>query len=373
MERFLSSQKNGLTPYFDVDEIVLLINYFLEKDDATNLNAMIELGYEIHPDDINFKTALCQTLVSMEDFDSAIKLIEENEIEGDKDTDLIRLECYCELDRYDEAIRLIDDLTAKNCSYLEDAITHMSCVLNDIDKYQENAYSFIQHALTMYPDSFMLKSELCFNYELRGNTKEAMDLCKELIDEDPYSAEMWYMQGRLYSICADFEKAVDSFDFAITCISDNSEMEYEIKLTKAFCLYKNESYDMAICCYKELTAYDEYDDSIVAPCLAECYININEYENAYNMLKYLVGNKELEDEVSVYGNFIYSCIETDRKNEAIEVLGDALKRFPHSILEYISTLNIIKNQFPDMLTGKENIIYPGELARTYISSSIHNN
>ena len=373
LERFLSAQKNGSIAYFDVDEIALLINYFLEKDDADNSKSMIELGYELHPDDINFKIALCQTLVAMEDFDSAIRLIEEDNIVDGIDIDLIRLECYCELDRYDEAIKLIDDLTAKNCSYLEDAITHTACILNDSEKYQENAYSFIQHALTMFPDSFLLKSELCFNYELRGNTKEALELCRTLIDEDPYSAEIWYMQGRLYSLFAEYEKAVDSFDFAITCAEEKSELEYEIKLTKAFCLYKNGSYDTAICCYKELSSYDEFDNINVTPYLAECYISMNEYDKAYDVLKYLIGNEDIEDEVSVYGNFIYSCIETNRKNEAIEVLGEALKRFPHSILEYISTLNITKNQLPEIITGKDNIIYPSELARKYISSSLHNN
>ena len=373
LERFLSAQKNGITTYFDVDEIASLINYFLEKDDADNLKAMIELGYELHPDDINFQIALCETLVTMEDFDSALRLIEENDIEGGKDIDLIRLECFCELDRYDEALLLIDNLAVNNCPYLEDAVTHMACVLNDLEKYHENSFGFIQRALTMFPDNFMLKTELCFNYEIHGNTKEALDLCRDLIDEDPYSAELWFMQGRLFSICADFAKAVDSFDFAIACVKNNTELEYEIKLTKAFCLYKNENYDKAICCYNELISYEEFENSLVAPHLAECYININEYEKAYNILKYLIGDEELEDEVSVYGNFIYSCIETDRRSEAIEVLGDALKLFPQSILEYISSLNIMKNQIPEKFTGKENIIYPSELARIYISSSIHNN
>ena len=373
LERFFSAQKNGLISYFDVDEIASLINYFLEKDDTVNLNSIIELGYELHPDDINFKIALCKTLAAMEEYNSAIRLIEDNNINGNKEIDIIRIECYCELEQVEKANCLIDELTVKNSAYLEEAMEHMACVLNDIEKYKENAYKFIQNALTMFPDSFVLKSELCFNHELSGNTKEAMDLCRQLIDEDSYSAEVWYMQGRLYSICADFEKAVDSLDFAITCVNDNSELEYEIKLTKAFCLYKNESYDKAISCYKELKTHREFVASQVYPNLAECYISIDEYEKAYEIIKLIIGLEDIEDEVSVYGNYIYCCIETDRRDEAIEVLGDALKRFPHSILEYISTLNIMKNQQPVLYTGKESIIYPSELARNYISSSFHNN
>ena len=373
LERYFSGQNKGVILFFDVDEIASLINYFLEKEDSTNLNKIIELGYELHPDDINFKIALCKTLIVTEDFNSALKLIDEDDIKGNKDIDLIRIECLCELYRLNEALDLVNDLGNKGSSYFEEATEHMACVLNDIEKYQKEASCFIQDYLSIFPDNFVLKSELCLNHELSGNTKEALELCNNLIDEDPYSAEIWYMQGRLFSLCADFEKAIDSLDFAISCAKDNKELEYEIKFTKALFLYKNENYEKAISCYNELVSHEEFEASQVDPYLADCYISIDDYEKAYKILKEIIGNEDLDDEVSVLGNFIYCCIETDRKDEAIEILGEALKRFPHSILDYISTLNMIKSQHSEILTGKEKIIYPSELARNYINSSFHNN
>ena len=375
LKQFFSAQKNNSKPYFDVDEIISLINHFLEIDDIDNLMIAIEAGHKLHPDDVNFKKVLCSTLVAIEDYGSAIAVIDELGITDDKDIDLIRLECLCELEYYAEAIAYIDKLTINNSPYLEDALIHMGCIINDIEIYREQAYDFLQHALTMFPDSFLLKAELCFNHELRGNTKEAIDICHSLIDEDPYSAEIWYMQGRLYAICTDFGKAIDSFDYSIACISedDDEELIIEVKLMKAYCLFKNESFEKAITCYSELLCDDESINSQIEPYLAECYISINEYEKAYNILKHLVGSDELEDEVSVYGNLIYSCIETDRKSEAIELFADAIKLFPHSILEYISSLNISKKTQPDIAEKKETIIYPAELVRKYISNSIHNN
>jgi len=373
LERFLSSQSSSQNSYFDVDEIVSLINHFLSIDDAENLRTAIELGYELHPDDMSFKIALCKTLLSMEDFASAIKLAESTEIKGNKDIDLVRLECYCELERLDDALELINKLTEKDSYYLEEAVEQTACVLNDIEKYQSRALDFIQHALTMYPDNFVLKSELCFNYELQGKTKEAIVLCRELIDEDPYSSEVWYMQGRLYSLCADFEKAIDSFDFAITCISDNDELDYEVKLMKAYCLYKNQSYKKAIDTYEELISNEDFMNPQIEPFLAECYISMNEYESAYHILKRIMEQNEFGDEVSVHGNYIYCCLETDRKKDAIEALGDALKRFPNSILEYLSTLNIMKEKLYGSNSGIEQVVYPNDLARKYLSNSIHNN
>ena len=373
LERFFSGQNKGVILFFDVDEIASLINYFLEKEDSVNLNKIIELGYELHPDDINFKIALCKTLIVTEDFNSALKLIEEDNIKGNKDIDLIRIECLCELERVNEAARIIDKIAFNSNHYLEEAIEHMACVLNDIEMYQREARTFIQESLIIFPENFILKSELCLNYELSGKTKEALDLCEKLIDEDAYSAEIWYMQGRLYSLCADFEKAIDSLDFAISCASDNKELEFEIKFTKALFLSKNENYEKAISCYKELLIHEEYEASQVNPYLADCYMNIDDYEKAYEILKNVIDSEDLDDEVSVIGNFIYCCIETDRKDEAIDVLADALKLYPHSVLDYLSTLNLIKSQQNEMLADNEKIIFPKDLARNYINSSIHNN
>ncbi|MDR0743874.1 MAG: hypothetical protein LBF05_05920 [Tannerella sp.] len=373
LSRFFESQKSDTDTYFDVDEIVSLIDHFLDKDDVSNLKTAIELGYKLHSDDAGFKISLCKTLVSIEDFGSAIRLIEDTGIKKNKDMDLMRLECYCELDRYDDALTLINELTVENSAYLEDAVIQTAYVMNDIEEHQQDAYDFIVYALTLFPGNLTLKSELCFNLEIQGKTKEALTLCRELIHEDPYAAEIWYMQGRIYSLCADFEKAVDSLDFALTCIHNNEDLEYEIKLMKAYCLYKNESYQKAISTYKELISYDEFISSEVEPFLAECYMSLKEYEKAYDILKRIIGDESLEDEISVYGNFIYCCIETERRKEAIDILSEALKRFPISILEYLSSLNMAREQLSQSYIGKKNILRTGDLARKYLESNLHNN
>jgi tetratricopeptide (TPR) repeat protein len=374
LSRFFESQQSNTNTYFDVDEIISLIDYFLDNDDVLNLKTAIELGYKLHPDDISFKTSLCKTLVAVEDFDSAIKLIEDIGIKKNKDLDLMRLECYCELDRCEEALAFIHELTVEDSAYLEEAVMHTACVMNEMEKHQQDAYEFILYALTMFPDNTVLKSDLCYNLELQGKTKEAMTLCQELIQEDPYVAEVWYMQGRIYSLCADFEKAADSLDYALTCIHENEELEleYEIKMLKAYCLYKNESYEKAIETYKELFSYNEFVYSEIESFIAECYMNLKEYEKAYDMLKRIVGNKDLVDEISVYGNFIYCCIETERHKEAIDFLSEALDYFP-AIFEYLSTLNKTKAPLSQTSIRKENILRTGDLARKYFENNLHNN
>jgi tetratricopeptide (TPR) repeat protein len=343
-------------------------------DDTGNIQTAIELGSRLHPDSEIFKITLCKTYAELRDFDSALKLINELDIHDDKEIDLVYIECLCELNRSDEAINFIDELSEADSPYLEDAVVHAACVLNDIEEKLIFAYHFINNALISYPDNLSLKSELCFNLEQQGKIREALILCNELINEDPYSAETWYMYGRINSLSEHYEKAIDSFDFALSCIDDDEQLAFEISIMKAYCLYKNDNFESAVDVYLDLMQTgDESMILQIEPFLAECYLNIYEYEKAFEILKRLINKDDIEDQVSIYGNYIFCCIETERNKEAIEALMEALRRFPHSILEHLSTLNIIREQLSKAYTGREDPVSAESLAYNYLNNKIHIN
>jgi len=132
--------------------------------------------------------------------------------------------------------------------------------------------------------------------------------------------------GRLYSISGDYEKAIEAFDFALTC-DDSDE---ELKILKAYCLYMNENYEKAIEVYNDIATTDETRIRIT-PLLAECYVKLENYEKAYVLLKeQLKQNNQLEDS-STYINYIRCCVETGRDEEASDVLMQASKLFPKNI------------------------------------------
>ena len=114
----------------------------------------------------------------------------------------------------------------------------------------------------LFPDNLILKDELCYNLEIEGDIKKAIEVCNELIDKNPYSNDYWFTLGRLYSISGDYEKAIEAFDFALTC-DDSDE---ELKILKAYCLYMNENYEKAIEVYNDIATTDEIHIRIT-PCL----------------------------------------------------------------------------------------------------------
>jgi tetratricopeptide (TPR) repeat protein len=374
LDRFLDFKNNGQSKYFDADDIISLIDYFTETDDLENLQIAIDLGYELHPDNMEFKFQICKTLASLGDYETAIKMLEENEVEGDRETDLLYIECLCELDLKDDAINFIAGLAEEESPYLEEAIEHMACVLNDIDESILFAYRFILDYMQVYPDNKILKTELCFNLELQGRIKEAMTKCNELLQSNLYSVELWFMKGRLYATCCDYGNAVEAFDYALSCIeTGNEEMKYEILMLKANCFQKNENYYSAVSVYEEMMAMEDVDIPEIVSHLSECLIKVDDYEEAYQILK---GNLESEDfdvMATNIGHFIFCCVMTNRRNEAIDALCDVIASLPRDIIiENLTSIIALQSDLNNIVRedGDED---RQELVKSFINSNLHVN
>ena len=293
----------------------------------------------------------------------------------DNNEDMLQLEHFLALNQFDEAISYVDELIDKKCDYLDEAIVLVVSELHLRKKFLDKAYQLIRDGLTLFPDSTSLQIELCLNLQLRGFQKEALDFCRQLAEANPSSVEIWFMLSELYCDYGAYENAVETIDYAITCAKDYEngiEATYHLTFMKTRFLMKNGSYFQAISCLIELMSYDEYSKAQVDPRLAECYIRIGDYETAFDLLNGLIGEKEIEDEIAFYGNLIFCCLHTDRQIIAIDILAEALKKYPH-ILEYITTLNILRSFKTETELTDDKIINAGELVRKLFTDNTHFN
>ena len=128
------------------------------------------------------------------------------------------------------------------------------------------------------------------------------------------------------SVVGDYEKAIEAFDFALTC--DDSDTE--LKILKAYCLYMNESYEKAIEEYQEIEG-DEEVMRRISPLMAECYMKLEQYEKAYQLLSTIINDPDMEDGPTNYINYIRCCTETERDNEASIMLFKAAQLYPNNV------------------------------------------
>ncbi|MDD4514263.1 tetratricopeptide repeat protein [Massilibacteroides sp.] len=327
LKRYLAAQETGKEVYFDADEIDEILESLETSDDFTHYEAILSLGLRLHPDNPELRVRQCKSLIYNEEYDKALTLIESLADADQFELDLMRLECYCALDQYHKVVSYIESRIDKR-EDLEEIFEYLTPILSDMDMEEETS-DFIQRGLLLFPDNITLKDELCLHLESIGDFKGAIKICNELIDKNPYSVDYWFMLGRLYSMSGEYEKAIEAFDFALTC--DDSDVE--LKILKAYCLYMNENYEKAIEVYSDIISTEWDMKNRLNPLLAECYIKLGKFEDAYQILKKQLSEKVLssEDDVSVFLNYIRCCMETEREEDATEALDKAIELYPDNI------------------------------------------
>ncbi|MCD7914806.1 MAG: tetratricopeptide repeat protein [Tannerellaceae bacterium] len=325
LNRYLSAYEEGKEPYFDADEIDFLLDSFEESEEYTYYEEVLFLGLKLHPGSIELKIRECKLYMYKESYDKALKLTHKITETHNQDLDMIRLECLCALDSYQQALEYIEDLIRQNCDYLEPIFEFIVPILSDLEMNAE-ARDLINRGLILFPDNMILQDELCYLLELEGDFEEAIKLCNKLIDKNPYSNDYWFTLGRLYSMVGDFDKAIEAFDFALAC--DDSDVE--LKILKAYCLFMNENYQKAMDTYMEM-ALDEEALERIQPLMAECYIKLKQYEKGYEIIRELIRQDKQALDPATYINYIRCCVETDREQEAGDILLKAAEVFPENI------------------------------------------
>lgn len=325
LQRFLVAKEEGKEPYFDADEIDELLNSFEESDDYTYYDEVLALGLNLHPASTALQIRKCKQFVYNNDYEEALALMDNIAETDNEELNMLRLECYATMSQYAKVIELTEELIQAGCDYLEDIFEYVAPIFSDFEMIKE-ARDYIDRGLVLFPDNQVLKNELCYILETEGDILKAIEVCNELIDKNPYSNEYWLTLGRLYSMIGDFDKAIEAFDFALTC--DDSDVE--LKILKAYCLYMNESFEKALEVYTEISS-DEETLPRIKPLMAECYIKLENYEKAYELLSDRIYALKPDSEPSSYINYIRCCVETNRDREASDTLFKAAKLFPSNI------------------------------------------
>ena len=328
LQHYLSVAETGKEPYFDADQIEDILDYLESIEDYTYYNEVLALGLKLHPGNSHLLLKKCALYVYEEHYEKALQLLDSLVDVDVDDTYMIRLECYAAMGHYDKVIMFTRQLIDNQYENLSDLFENTSTVLNDEEMYKE-ALDYIKWGLRLYPDNHQLKEELCFTLEQLGDLKQAIKICNNLIDERPYSYQNWITLGHLYCTAQLFDKAIDAFDFALTC----NDKDEDVYLLKGYCLYRNGSFEKAIEVYNELLE-NNHNESLIAevtPLISNCYIKLEEFEKDYDLLKKLIYNQGKKPIAPIYIDFVRCCLELDRKQEAQEVLRFATKIYPDNI------------------------------------------
>ena len=338
LQRYHDMENSGIGIYFDADEIIELLDYFENIEDFDHFTKVMKIGQQLHPHNIDIKVQICKGYIYNNNFERALALIEQLSDTGNQDLNLMKCECLCALDRYEEMLSCIETIrTDLAADELEELYEYLAHLLRD--RYEsKNAYDFVQRGLALFPSNVTLKEELCYHLDMHYEMEKAIVVCKELIDSNPYNIDYWYILGRLYSITEEYDKAIDAYDFALIC--DGSDME--IKILKTFCYYMQENFEKVIEVYKDVF----FDGTNFAVDYIQLPTDFSDQsEQVYLLIKKMVEKYDnLETERSLR-------FQLDHLNEEeVNGLLSIADCFP------VSLFFLLFNELILMAEGKENAI-----------------
>lgn len=325
--RYFEAKKAGKEPYLDADEFEeLLEELSLNENDSQRYNEVLTFGLSLHPynEELNIRHA--RNLIIEESYTEAMAILQRFGDIDNVDILYLKMEALSWTKQFDELLRFTQEILNENKKITGYDLASIASLLTDLEEY-ETARSFIRLSLDHFPKEIALMEELCFLFEMEGKLTEAIESSNELIDINPYSSDNWYNLGRLHAINGDYEKAVEALDFALTTGADN----FEATVLKATCLYMNESYDKALEVYKLLADNPRFHRSAL-PLLVDCYVKLEQWEEAYQLLQPLFDNRSSIQDASMYVNYITCCHETGRPVDALHLLQEGAQQFPLDVM-----------------------------------------
>lgn len=332
LHEFENSLSSNRSNYFDIEDLEMVIDYYLDTEENEKAMKAYHYGLLIHPNNPILRAKKAKILMKNGEYQRALIQIQNNPTD-DIEHLAIQAECYLQLGHTKKAIDYFDEYVAKNdkeerapaCKDIAD----MFIAKNLIDNARHFINKGIYYSSSNDSDLFVMLAQV---NEMTNNKPEAAKAYNKALDADPYNNYIWYMLGALYFDMSEYKKAIEAYDFCLA-IDESNENSTLIYLNKAHCLYNLDKFKEAGEYY--LKYLEDYpDDDQIWQYVGECQQNDGQNAEAFNSFKKATHyNKE---NVEAWVGCTMCMMENEDYEKALRYINKAarLKNNDTDILNY---------------------------------------
>lgn len=289
VKRYEAMKRKGEFAYFDVDEYLMIVDYYMQNDMQNKAVEACETALRVHGDTPELVLKKAQIHVHQGKVRSAMKAILPLEplLSDNYEFYLTKASALLQMGKEDgfiecfqKALELSQDVSPEE---REDIFFGIGEMLENGQLY-EPALQFYRVASSEFPENidFLFKIGIC--YENMGYAERGIEVYNKAIDIDPFSESAWYNLGIAYNHVGDYDKAIEAYNYAIAL--DPSFADAIFNKGNTCC--NAGLHDQALECYNEYLRI--YPNSVSAMCyVGECHLhlgNVDESERCFdNILK----------------------------------------------------------------------------------------
>lgn len=217
---FERMEKSGEKRYFDLDEMEMIIDFYLDNYDGEMIEKSVLHAEYLFPSSNEIKLRRAHLLCFKERFNESYAILKQLERIQPDDTDVLYAlgVVLSALDQPRKAIQYYNKAAA-------DGYELGTIYGNIADEYvkmdrRHEARNYYRKALRIKPDDEHSLYELANCYEDDGLVDKWIEFYQHFVEEHPYSKVAWFCLGEGYVAANLYEKAIDAYQFAIAIDAD---------------------------------------------------------------------------------------------------------------------------------------------------------
>jgi tetratricopeptide (TPR) repeat protein len=276
VRRYEQAIQNRTVGYFDVEELEVIIDYYLNCGQPKESSKAIDLGISLHPGSTALQAKRAKVYLASGEVRKAFQILERTHSSNDPETELMKGEALLRLNHESEAHLVFSSLADNTQSDIANLCLDIAHVYIS-NGYYKRALIYLEKGLTEDPKDIDLLQDAAFCYEQTDKPDTAIEYYNRIIDIDAYSVESWFNLGLVYFNRENYQQALDAFDF-VTVIDDD---DFGGWLQKGNTLFHLNRFKESLECYRHCETKVAYPD-ILQVFMGECYEKLDDYTNAKN-------------------------------------------------------------------------------------------
>jgi len=190
LNKFEQMLKQGTSCFFDVEEVEVVIDYYLEKGDKENAKKAIDFALNLHPTSNSLKLKHAYYLAATHKTNKALEILNAIELMEPFNIEIISAKAtiYSQLRQHNKAI----EYYFKGLKLCNDPIDIANAKINIAFEYEnlnqfDKAIEILKEVLAENPENETVLYEIAFCYNLKNDNENCISFFSAFVDEHPYS------------------------------------------------------------------------------------------------------------------------------------------------------------------------------------------
>lgn len=261
--------------YFDVDQLEIIADYYLEVYDVEGLEAAVKYGEQLFPLSSVIRLRRAHLLSMQGMYQQALEILKDLEHTEPDNTDVSYAlgAVYSMLGKPRLAIDYYEKAAADGYQ-LDMIYGNMADEYYRIDD-KDSAISYYKRSIDQNPEEERSMFNLACAFNELGRNIESEEYFTHVVTENPYSKSAWFTLGSVYSWLSLYEKAADAFEYAIAI--DKTMFNAYLGLSDAYRFSGDLS--RSVQALRDAIPYAD-DKPYVVYCIGRIYLDAGNYHTA---------------------------------------------------------------------------------------------